>query len=321
MKKNTNVAIIGLPATGKTTYIAALWYLMMSHSQYCSLEIDSLEEGNQEYLNELSNKWASYGDLGRTIFADVGDVIMNLKFVNSNSELRLNIPDYYGEIFDEHFRDREWSLDYKELMDSTDGILLFIDPRSTNNVSATIMSELSALKQFQDANLFDGFLSSLTPEEHHGKPHEKPGKIPTSTIAEESISKPEEPKKTKLYQHQSSSNQVKIVDLLQFITANVPDFKSIKVSLIISAWDVVVEFYDKISPEEFLRKKLPLLYQFLNCNQESFHVKIFGVSAQGGDYGADIEILEKLSPEQRVMVYDAEGTSKDIAKPIIWLTE
>lgn len=321
MKKNNNVAIIGLPATGKTTYIAALWYLMMSHSQHCSLEIDSLEEGNQEYLNELSNKWASFGDLGRTMLADVGDVIMNLKFVESESTLTLNIPDYYGEIFDEHFRDREWSLEYSQLMNTADGILLFIDPRSTNNVSATIMSELSALKQFQDTDVFDGFLSSLQTAENEEESHEKPAKETDPVVPEKVIAEAEEAKKPKLYQHKSSSNQVKIVDLLQFLSTHVPGFKSIKVSLVISAWDVVNEYYDNISPEDFLRKKLPLLFQFLNCNQQSFQVKMFGVSAQGGDYGADIETLEKLSPDERVIVYDTGGTSKNIAKPIIWLTE
>ncbi len=51
------IMICGLPESGKTTFIAALWYLLSNDEISTALTLESLPE-NRNYLNSLSRKWA-----------------------------------------------------------------------------------------------------------------------------------------------------------------------------------------------------------------------------------------------------------------------
>jgi len=298
---NKNIAILGLPATGKSTYIAALWTLMISKSKYCSLILNSLREGNQEYLNKLGIDWATYQDLGRTIFTNVGEVVMDLKSVNNGEIMTLNIPDYYGEIFDSHFQNREWSEEYAQLIENSDGFILFVDSASQNNISRTIMSEIENMEPFEGIEIL------------HANCVE-------DSVKKEAEISPTDVGPTTSYKHSSSSNQVKIVDTLQFIML-ARDNKPIKLSVVVSAWDIVTDLYGQILPQKIIEAKMPLLAQFIDCNSETLQSRYFGVSAQGGSYKEEsVELYEKL-PEDRVIVFDGKIISKDITLPILWLAE
>jgi stage III sporulation protein SpoIIIAA len=54
----SNQLIIGLPETGKTTFLAALWHVVTSEEVNESLRLERLH-GDSKYLNEISAKWAS----------------------------------------------------------------------------------------------------------------------------------------------------------------------------------------------------------------------------------------------------------------------
>src|SRR5262245_55989499 len=55
----------GLPETGKTTLLAALWHVAKSHEVPGSLRLER-REGDQEYLNRIANSWSKCAELVRT---------------------------------------------------------------------------------------------------------------------------------------------------------------------------------------------------------------------------------------------------------------
>ena len=107
------------------------------------------------------------------------------------------------------------------------------------------------------------------------------------------------------------------MELLQSIVYLVPH--SLKVRFVISAWDLVEKEFqqDKVMPEEYIKIKLPLLYQYLLFNAKIIDYEIWGVSAQGGDFD-DKDDLKKLQGDNGgdyVCVVDSRAdTSKDLTK-------
>lgn len=123
--------------------------------------------------------------------------------------------------------------------------------------------------------------------------------------------------------------QIQLVELLQLLRQaplNV-DFK--RIAIVFSAWDKVED--EGRSPDLFLEERLPLLKQYLDSAADSWECKIYGVSAQGGDYeredetftGAKLDKLNQLKaldePSMRIKVVSNASTSSDLTEPISWL--
>ncbi|MEJ7558211.1 MAG: hypothetical protein WKF66_07870 [Pedobacter sp.] len=310
-----NISIIGLPASGKTTYIAALWALMLNNSPHCSLRLHSLKSGNQQYLNKISEAWLSFSEIGRTFLAkDVGEVVMNLQYKDSQEVAVLNIPDFFGELFDAHFKDREWTEDYFHLMKTSHQLILFVDPYHENNIARTIMDERQILEQYGD---LEDVMEESAKQKQRGKEENKEsGKVDTKESKSPLAN-------AKIYQHINSSNQVKLVEILQYLLFSLSRAEPSKVAIVVSKWDKVMENFPNKRPDEVVKSNLPLLYQFLYCNTSDLIFKFFGVSAQGVDYDNTdgLDEFVKMLPEDRVNIFDGANYSKDIATPITWLIE
>jgi Double-GTPase 1 len=123
--------------------------------------------------------------------------------------------------------------------------------------------------------------------------------------------------------------QVQLVELLQLLRIpplNVP-FR--KLAMVLSAWDKVEE--EGRQPEEFMAERLPLLKQYLDSNSDVWDWKVYGVSAQGGEYekedarftGSKLEKLNELKaldePSMRIRVVSGTTISSDLTEPISWL--
>jgi len=115
--------------------------------------------------------------------------------------------------------------------------------------------------------------------------------------------------------------QVAIVDILEVHKSYI-NKEIIPISIIISAWDTVLIDSPHTSPEEWLALTLPLLHQYLTANDNHLPTKIFGISAQGGDFSQQA-ILEKLrqldQPAERVIVQEGTSISNNISAPVHWI--
>ena len=110
----------------------------------------------------------------------------------------------------------------------------------------------------------------------------------------------------------------KIVDWLQFFIHRRESRPVFKISVIISAWDLVMG--SDQSPAEWLSFRLPFLNQFIKANSDLIPHSIYGVSAQGGKYPDDTEsLLGKMRHSERIIVVGDDYEGNDITMPVKWL--
>ncbi len=284
------ILFVGLHGTGKTTFIAAFWYFVNSDSPTKKFKMETLESGEHEYLNGICENWLQYKNVSRTsLNVDVSEeIIVSLRNLETDSVVELSVPDFSGETFNTHFRDREWTEKFDQLINEISGLVIFLNPCDTNNRPQLISDENDAARILGDTE------------------------IKTNTGIEFN------PWSTDMV-----SNQVKLVEELQFIVHQRRHEKQLKVAIIISLWDKVESEDVSIEPEIWLVNNLPLLNQYIQSNDKIFESRVYGVSAQGLDYDETEkknEIAEK-KPEERIIVKTSKEVSNDITKPIIWVSE
>lgn len=115
-----------------------------------------------------------------------------------------------------------------------------------------------------------------------------------------------------------SPTQVQLVELLQF-SAYINKRRPIKLSIIVSAWDLLISKYQ--TPSQWTKKQLSLFWQYLTANPEIYETKYFGISAQGGALD-NADDLRKMTPSEKIIVIDDnKKQSHDITLPISWIME
>lgn len=102
----SDVAIIGLPESGKTTLLAALWHTVREKGACTSLTFADLSQGNYEHLNTLAKRWRAGKRQQRTQLAGTKAVSMRLKD-GSGRTVEVSFPDSPGEDFSRMWERRE----------------------------------------------------------------------------------------------------------------------------------------------------------------------------------------------------------------------
>lgn len=118
--------------------------------------------------------------------------------------------------------------------------------------------------------------------------------------------------------------QVQIVDLLQALRFMPFVKRPFKVAVIVSAWDLTEE----TSADSWLAKKMPLLDQYLRHGDVAAEVRVYGVSAQGGQLskkgepaGPDRDRLLALDrPSERIKIVGTDVLAHDLTGPLLWLS-
>jgi hypothetical protein len=118
------VVVGGLPSSGKTTYLAALWHLVTARDVPTALRFSSLRGGDVSHLNAIAARWRSARVQERTDVASNQFVSMNLTN-GSDQPVRLTFPDVSGEAFSRMWEDRECDPVITEVLRSS-GVLLFV---------------------------------------------------------------------------------------------------------------------------------------------------------------------------------------------------
>lgn len=280
------ILFTGLPRTGKTTFIAALWYMLYNHKADSKLKLGPMTGNDDEYLNEMSDAWMRYIDMDRTSRSKLAgeNVSINTIINITGDALLLDIPDFSGETFKDHFDQRVWTEEFYNRIQGTQSLMLFVSPRQRNNRPKLIIMEQDLLR-------------------HMG------AKVPEKVID------------FTVYDPEFTPNQVKVVEELQFYQRYANWQWPIKIAVMVSAWDSVQQApVSTKTPESWLKMHMPLLYQYLKCNGDLYECKYYGVSAQGGDYKRKDQIAN-LDPMNRVQLQEGRHYLNDITSPILWLAE
>jgi hypothetical protein len=269
----------GLPATGKTTFLAALWHVAKSHEVPGSMRLER-REGDQEYLNNIASAWAKCAELERTPGEGEMDVAILLRDPDTNGLVRLSIPDMSGELFKTQWETRSCTVEFADLVGQVGGCLLFLNP-----------GKMIETQWIADAN--------ATLEEWAG--------------VDDEGERNEESEIGTAWEAKAAPTQVQMIELLQFMAelSNSP----LRLAVIVSAWDLVKE---RMTPAEWVEKRMPLLWQFLSANPDLYSVSYMGVSAQGGER-SDASLLEHETASHRIQVITSGSKSHDITHPVRWL--
>jgi len=281
-------SILGLPHSGKTTFLAALWHLIDADEVSTKLVLDKLV-GDHGYLNTIVDAWRRCAEVPRTSMAAETNVTIHVHAPANGQRVVLSFPDLSGESFESQFSARTCTADYVEGYQRTGGILLFVnaDRRIDGMTIADVGPEISNAEEdaLENANA-----ATTSP--------------PNGDIE---------------WTAKFAPQQVQLVDLLQFLL--MPPFvrRQRRLAVIVSAWDAVLD--SKQPPDRWLTREFPFLYQFLVNNQQSFDFRVYGVSAQGGDITGDQRnALLRQTPSQRIQCVGPDADPHDLTAPVVWLS-
>lgn len=118
-------SIIGLPGSGKTTFLAALWHLIDAGEVSSKFILDKLV-GDHTHLNAIVAAWRRCEEVERTSMAAEARVSIHVKEVSSGNTAVLHFPDLSGESFELQLSSRSCSLEYVESFEGGGGVLLFV---------------------------------------------------------------------------------------------------------------------------------------------------------------------------------------------------
>lgn len=281
--RNHKLLMVGLPGTGKTTFLAAFWHFVGNNDSN-ALRLKELP-ASSDYLDKISTDWVSCRSPERTKIGVRQIVEMRLEDLENNLTIEVTVPDLSGEMYSSLVKDRQASQDYAKDSVDASGILLFVHPEKVNE--PTLISEAEPLiREIQDGD---------------------------DTVKNEEIITP--------WNIEKMPTAVQLVELLQFHIEYGLSSLIKRIAVVISAWDLVQN--ETESPAAWLKKHLPLLNQFLLSNKDRINSKIYGISAQGADYTVKQDksrLLGLIEPLERIIVVNEENKSYDIGGPIRWLT-
>ncbi|WP_434301397.1 TRAFAC clade GTPase domain-containing protein [Corallococcus exiguus] len=289
MNATANLLFVGLPGSGKTTFLAALWHVLEDRSSETSLKLKDLSV-DRAYLNQITADWRACSQVQRTKLEPEELVVLSLASA-AGTTFELTVPDLSGEAFEQQIVDRRMAVSHQENIRRATGFVFFVHPGVKEGTQLTYSRRLQAV--------IEGTPSSL--------PNGAGGDGGRSGIEPWSIEK--------------LPTQVKVVELLQFALERA--LQKVRIAVVISAWDLV-ESTTTLAPHEYLAREMPLLRQFLDSNSDLLDHAVFGVSAQGGDITVDEQkqaLLELDDALMRIKVRHGADTSQDITMPIAWLLE
>ena len=136
--------IVGLPRSGKTTFLAAFWHLINAGEVTTKLELDKLV-GDYEYLNTLVEAWRRCKEVPRTSMAsEQTSLAIHIRQPNTEQRAVLVFPDLSGESFTRQVTLRTCRQSYINACDVSDGLLLFVtadrveDDRSVHDMASML---------------------------------------------------------------------------------------------------------------------------------------------------------------------------------------
>lgn len=282
MTASHDVLFLGFPSSGKTTYLA-LAYRAIVTGAVEGVELGTYDD-DREYVNEIAKRLASCEEAERTQVEHDEQLALSLRA--NVQDLFLRVPDMSGERWSHVLEDRRWSREIDEQLRDASGLLLFVHSHQIENDPL-----------IDDVNAGAAALVEVEP----------PSSVPVPAGDEEDGST--EVARTRV-------TQVGLVDLLQLVVRR-RSVLPLRLSVVVSAWDLMPH---DLEPRQWLADELPLLHQYLETNTRWIDSTLWGVSAQGGDFGNDQRRQELLREDvvERALVVGANAGPSTVMAPMAW---
>lgn len=258
-----NNCLIGLPDSGKSTALAALFYLVADHSEFCDWFLDNADRpSNSDYWYRLRDSWIQGESLMRTEHEAI-PATMKLKLTNkeNNTKTTISIPDIPGEVYEGLYSAGRFPLKAANLIDKADRLIFFLRVDDEDAPVLSISPEALEKDQSSNSNGECVKLQEALPVEWEAK------HMPT---------------------------QSKVIATLRCIgMLKKVQFK--KLTVVLTAWDTIKEngvTPEGVTPDSVMKHCFPLVAQYLETN---FDYDLYGLSSQGFDYGKTEEEVEAVT--------------------------
>ena len=128
------VLVVGLPETGKSSFIQALDEVLRHPATSHDLRASGLAH-DRSYIQRGKPEFLAGKKLGRTLPLDDTSVELWFEHPPTGRRGRLHLPDKKGEIFRDQWVDRQWDKDYRQSLAGIAGALVFLraDEKSRND--------------------------------------------------------------------------------------------------------------------------------------------------------------------------------------------
>jgi hypothetical protein len=146
------VALLGLPRTGKSTYLGALWQLIQDPGDDTVTEVDVA--GDRSYLQFLGEQVAKAEEIERTEFESEEGLRLTVDF---RGIAHLSIPDMSGELLRQLIEDRYWHEHLLAVARDARAVLVFVHPARLR-----LPISINAAKQLAGGSLATGKSSTST---------------------------------------------------------------------------------------------------------------------------------------------------------------
>jgi hypothetical protein len=314
---NPFVVVIGVPDSGKSSFISALSHILEFKEIETALTLARLPD-EAKYIHEMRSDWEVCKPFERTK-AGVHPIIFNL-IDKERHQVDLSFPDIAGEEFDKQWSSRIWKEDFLKAIEEATGVLLFLNvktfrkPYSKADEDKLQRAALDAAGEYADK------------EEPEGQPDvaeeiTDPGAAIAKLVSSQSSGNSAmEVKDPTLWKAEEADEQAKLVDILQALADYAP-YRQWRLGIVVSAWEIVHNSTPTITPKAWIERNAPLIRQYLESNPESFDFGVFGVSAQGGDPEVEAERLQSIeTPSERVLVVTDKYQGHDLTQVVTWVT-
>jgi len=314
---------MGLPNSGKSSFIGAFWHVVDSGEIEDSYTVD-VQPNDREYLNELRDSFLGCKAPERTKTEFVKQIDLDVKDNSTGNKATFTFPDLSGETFESQFEYRKITKTYLADIEECDSIILFVNPEFLKKPN--LITDADAMLDESE-----GGISQEEAEVVQNIEVKEEANLNTNQSVDEASGQAEasdlknDVKEIIEWTPKMCQSQVMLVDLLQIIENKL--IKPCKISIVISAWDLILEIPEIVeprkTPKEWLATNLPLLNQYLTANFESYTFKVFGISAQGAAYSklknGNKKLLSFAKQSERIKVQDGESINNDITIPFKWL--
>lgn len=142
MSTEANLLFMGLPGSGKTTFLAALWHVLDERSSETRLKLKGLSV-DRTYLHQITADWQKCSQVQRTKLEH--EQVVNLSLANGTTEFEITVPDLSGEGFEQQLRDRKIGVDHHGYIQRATGFVLFVHARVKEGTRLSYSRRLSAV--------------------------------------------------------------------------------------------------------------------------------------------------------------------------------
>ena len=268
------ILIAGLPDTGKSTFIGALWALVNHYAEKVHLSMVASDTNVPDLidkLDELSQAWMKVSYIPRSS-KDIAEN-MQIELVASDDKSKmvtLDFPDFMGESFRKVISQNH-PKEIDSWCENADSLLFFIGDFSCG-------AFYDDIKGFEEGK-----------DEDKSKFNQKDLRPDLMTPAAQNML------------------------ILRYLKEH-SHFKH--VTICITQWDKYVKVHAKSprfkSPEEFLGKNSPALYNFIKYHFSD--VRFYGLSSQGDEYQYEKQTDEQVKKDIRIVKQNCKDKLKQLTK-------